>query len=970
MSSQSGTLRLLALLSLLLCYCFGLNAQNILWVDSLSSGPRQQVEFLVNIANTDTIAAVQCDVVFPAGLSYVNNSIQLSARASGQTLSASMVSSNTLRILAYSLTGTALTGNNGPVASFTCQAGAEPGTFSLHVANVVLSNPENTNVLTHAYNGQCIILAPSIGTNADSVDFGSVALGQSSGFQLTITNSGNLPLSLQSISSSLSEIVALDSSSSSIGPGLSITRSLQFRPTVKGTKNGVMWLRCNDPKDSVKIIAVHGFAYAVNEIHVGSVSARSGHQAALRLSVNNMEEFSAFQCEILLPSVMKYMYGSAVLVGRSVDHSISADTISGNILQIIGFSPANTPFQGSGGDIAEMDFEVDGQGGTYALPITQAMIADVTGKNILSASDGGQLRIAAPLIQLTTPTLSLGSVSIFDTACASLQIGNTGDDTLKVISATMIDPSYALETTLPLCILPASSQLLNVRFHNGTRGTFSTPMTLIHNDVPHNPSRITTTASTFIPNTLKVVSLIGSPQDTVSVSLALDNAEPITALQFDLHLPAGTAFIPGSLVTTDRSSTHSLSSSVLSNGALRVLMFSSTLATFTGSTGEVARLKMVLAAAEGTTNISLDNVVISNTANQNVVSSTINGNVDTYTASAKGSCCPPVGIASESILAPTDIHLVADVATSAEVDASFFLRSPRSSSLPSGVQTASAYFWNFTNKGMAFTNGSLDVSLSSLSGVSNPSSLVWLKRENPDEPWTNLGGTVVAGRLKSVVPFSSFSEFAIGATSSDNPLPVEISSINVAQEKGTIVLNWTTSSELENYGFEIDRKLVAGQQVLGSSNSMNENSIWHQVGFVQGNGTSNVKHNYLLKDFVSPGEYCYRLKQIDRDGTIQYQNQVEVTVRLEEKDYGLKQNYPNPFNPATTFQFALKSTGNVDLSVYNSLGQKVCTLFNGITTGGILYSLPFDATDLASGTYFYVLRANGTNEVRKFLLLK
>ena len=144
------------------------------------------------------------------------------------------------------------------------------------------------------------------------------------------------------------------------------------------------------------------------------------------------------------------------------------------------------------------------------------------------------------------------------------------------------------------------------------------------------------------------------------------------------------------------------------------------------------------------------------------------------------------------------------------------------------------------------------------------------------------------------------------------------------QDRGTIVLTWTTSSELENYGFEVDRKLVAGQQILGSSNSMNENSIWHQVGFVQGNGTSNVKHNYLLKDFVSPGEYCYRLKQIDRDGAIHYQNQIEVTVRLEEGDYGLKQNYPNPFNPATTFQFALKSTGNVDLSVYNSLGQRVC----------------------------------------------
>ncbi|MGA7160759.1 MAG: T9SS type A sorting domain-containing protein, partial [Bacteroidota bacterium] len=759
-------------------------------------------------------------------------------------------------------------------------------------------------------------------------------------------------------------------SSSSIGSGLLITRSLQFRPVVKGVKNGVMTLRCNDPKDSVKLITLHGFAYAVNEVHVGSVSARSGHQAWLTLSVNNMEQFSALQCEIHLPSTMKYVYGSAAFVGRNVDHSISVDTISGNILEVVCFSPTNAPFQGSSGDIATMEFEVDGQGGTYALPVSQAIIADSTGKNILSASYEGQLRIAAPQIQLTTSTLSLGSVSIFDTARAALQIGNVGDDTLKVSTATLPDPSYAIETALPLCVPPASSELLNIRFHNGTRGTFSTPMTLVHNDVSCNPSHVTTTALTFIPNTLRIVSTVGSPLDTVSVSLSLDNGEPITALQCDLHLPAGAVFIPGSLVTSSRSSTHSLSSSVLSNGALRVIMFSLTQATFTGSTGEVARFQMVLPATEGSTVISTDNVIISNTSNQNVVSSTTNGNVDTYFATAKGSCCLSVGNASGSFLAPTDLHLVADVTTSAEVDASYFLRSPRSSSLPSGIQAVSAYFWNFTDKGVAFTNGKLDVSLSGLAGVSNSSSLVWLKRENPDEAWTNLGGTVIGGRLESVEPFSSFSEFAIGSTTSDNPLPVEISNLTVAHEKGIVVLSWTTSTELENSGFEIDRKLVAGQQVLGASGSVDENSEWRQVGFLQGNGTSNSPHNYLFKDAVSPGEYSYRLKQIDRDGTIGYENQVEATVLLEEGDYGLKQNYPNPFNPATTFEFALKSAGQVDLSIYNSLGQKVRTLFNGAAKGEIVYSLSFDAKELASGTYFYVLRANDTYEVKKFLLLK
>lgn len=970
MNSESSIMRMFALLSLLSCLGTGLEAQNILYVDSLSSGPRQQVEFTVNVTNTDTIAAVQCDVVLPSGLTYVDNSVHLSTRAGSHTLSASMISSSTLRILAYSLTGADLAGNSGQVASFACQTGSQPGTFSLHVANVTLSNPENANVLTRTYDGQYILLAPSIRTNADSIDFGSVPLGQSSGVQLTISNPGNLPLAVQSISSSLPEIVALDSSSFLVGPGLLITRTLQFRPSVKGTKSGVMRLRCNDPKDSAKVLTVHGFAYAVNELHVGSVSARSGHQATLLLNVNNMEQFSAFQCRLQLPSPMKYVHGSATFAGRNTDHSISADTIAGNILQVVCFSPTNAPFQGNNGDVAELEFQVDGQGGTYALPVAQAIIAGVTGTNILSASYGGELRIAAPIIQLTPSALSLGSISICDTARASLQIGNTGDDTLRVTSASMTDPSFAVESALPICVPPASSKLLTIRFHNGTRGTFSTPMTLVHNDVPHNPSRVTTTASTFIPNALKVVSTIGSPQDTIPVSLALDNGEPITALQFDLHLPAGSAFMPGSLVTSNRASTHSLSSSVLSSGVFRVIIFSFSQATFTGSTGVVARFQMVLPPAEGTSQVSITNVIVSNSANQNVVSSTINGYVDTYFATTKGSCSLPVGIASGAFLEPTDLRLVADVTTCAKICASFFNRIPRPSPLPSGVLTSSLYFWNFTDKGAAFTNGRLDVSLSSLTGVSNPSALVWLKRETPDEPWSNLGGQIVDGRLQSVAPFSSLSEFAIGGTTSDNPLPVEITGVNVMQGEGGVVLTWNTSSELENYGFEIQRRLVAGQQVLGTSLDMTGDLNWHKVGFVQGNGTSNMPHNYRFKDVVSPGQYYYQLKQIDRDGAIRYQNQLEVDVRLEEGDYGLQQNYPNPFNPTTTFQFALKSTGFADLSVYNSLGQKVCALFNGTITGGILYTLPFDAKELASGTYFYVLRAPGVYQVRRFLLLK
>ena len=83
----------------------------------------------------------------------------------------------------------------------------------------------------------------------------------------------------------------------------------------------------------------------------------------------------------------------------------------------------------------------------------------------------------------------------------------------------------------------------------------------------------------------------------------------------------------------------------------------------------------------------------------------------------------------------------------------------------------------------------------------------------------------------------------------------------------------------------------------------------------------------------------------------------------------LLQNYPNPFNPTTTIDFTLPSAGFVSLKVYDLLGREVMTLLNEQKAAGT-YRATFDATNLPSGTYFYVLRAGSFNDVKKMTLVK
>jgi hypothetical protein len=187
------------------------------------------------------------------------------------------------------------------------------------------------------------------------------------------------------------------------------------------------------------------------------------------------------------------------------------------------------------------------------------------------------------------------------------------------------------------------------------------------------------------------------------------------------------------------------------------------------------------------------------------------------------------------------------------------------------------------------------------------------------------------------------------------PIPVELTSFTAASIGNSVTLNWSTATEINNSGFEIERKSAS--------------SNWVSVGFVPGNGTTTEAKQYAFVDNnLSAGNYSYRLKQIDFDGTFEYSNSVEVEVSTPSV-YELAQNYPNPFNPSTAIKFNLPEAGNVKLVVYNLLGQEVNTLVNEFKSAGS-YTINFDATNLTSGVYLYKIEANGFVQTRKMMLIR
>ena len=225
----------------------------------------------------------------------------------------------------------------------------------------------------------------------------------------------------------------------------------------------------------------------------------------------------------------------------------------------------------------------------------------------------------------------------------------------------------------------------------------------------------------------------------------------------------------------------------------------------------------------------------------------------------------------------------------------------------------------------------------------NPAAKIWLKWRDIDDS----GNDHLMG----------IDDFNLTVT---GVFPVELTSFSASVNVNDVKLIWETATEVNNYGFEIQR-----QNFLLN----NQNTEWENIGFVKGHGNSNsAKYYYFIDKGISSGGYLYRLKQIDNDGTFDYSNFIEVNLTAPEY-FKLEQNYPNPFNPTTTINYSLNKRGNVSLIIYNIQGRVVEDLVNEYKEPGS-YSVIFDGNQLASGIYYYKLISDGYQGIKKMMLIK
>ena len=311
---------------------------------------------------------------------------------------------------------------------------------------------------------------------------------------------------------------------------------------------------------------------------------------------------------------------------QDAHHTATVNQLNGQTLRVLVFSGSNKDFKGTDGKILSIDFLMNGVAGYYSIGISNVIIANTLGENIVSASMGGNLQITSPDIDAST-RLNFGDVSVLSSSILQHRIYNYGQEEL-IISQLMFSNGYFKSTqTIPATIQPYSYLDLPVEFGKATKGQTTGTLRILSNDPDENPFTVQLTGNAFVPNYLKIYPITFGRGENISVPVVIENEEPFVAFQFDLTYPSGLTPVLNDIALTSRKQDHAMAAIALSANSLRIIAYSLTQKVFTGKSDAVLNIPFIADASltAGAYNLTFSNTVLSNINSENILYSSLDG---------------------------------------------------------------------------------------------------------------------------------------------------------------------------------------------------------------------------------------------------------------------------------------------------------------------------------------------------------
>lgn len=597
-------------------------AQNTLSIQAVEVATNTDFDLTVSLQNQDNLAAVQFDINYNATAFALLSGHELTATAPNHYLSVSTPSPGIVRVVIYSASNAVLNAGSGLLVRLKMKSKTVAGTFNFAFNNVVASSTTSAAIPISGINQNIVVKGPQLTLMTTNVDFGRVPIGNMATRQISIKNTGNLPLVLNG-NTAISPFTVIDSYPISFSPNetKNVTVSLNTTSKINAAVN--LGFQNNDPDliRNIQTIALSATVYAVNEIHIGNGSGIINTEIEIPVYVNNMEAFNGFQFDVLLPTDISYVNNSILQSLRFNGHNISASIINGNTLRFIAYSGSNTDFKGNSGELFRFKLKPVVSSGTYNLNISNPILSNATLGNIESDSFKGYVQINSPNLTINPSTISYGNLPITASRITNVTLYNTGSSLLIIDSTVSSSNQVTIAASLPIEILPGASKMVTLNYKPTNTGSFSETVSFRYNG-PDLQKIVNVHATVFSPNYVMVENQTGIKNQLNNFSILLKNNDAVRAIQFDVELPSGFNLQSTNLTTTARSAGFNVSASLLSANKYRVLLYSFSNASLISGTESIINFPVFLNSnlSAGTYSFIYSNVILSNTTNQNISS--------------------------------------------------------------------------------------------------------------------------------------------------------------------------------------------------------------------------------------------------------------------------------------------------------------------------------------------------------------
>ena len=371
-------------------------------------------------------------------------------------------------------------------------------------------------------------------------------------------------------------------------------------------------------------------ARADNIVSIGSASGTPNEEVTLSISLQNASQVAALQLSVPLDEELSYVDGSASLTERcSASHNVTAGVKNG-VLNVMVYSLDMTAISGTEGEVATLRLKLGNQPKTIALSASKLLLTDTGGNTINDATaTNGSVSIRCAKAEYGSMAVDFGRVPIRSTYQKTLTVRNVGNEPLVVTGLEFQNyvTKFSSTTQFPLTIAAGSSSSINITYAPEERGTVNETVKVLCNSIS-KLNTITLMAQPFAVNELHVQPASGTADETVTVSLSMNNMDAISGFQFEFTLPSQLEFVPNSFVLSDRKANHAVVQSV-TNGVLRIICYSPSDTPFTGEDGELATMQFRLSGRNSTTLAPSKCVLTATIDNQvtNVCSANYGGNI-------------------------------------------------------------------------------------------------------------------------------------------------------------------------------------------------------------------------------------------------------------------------------------------------------------------------------------------------------